>query len=268
VAAKRLAGRLGPDAAANVALIRQALAEAIAEVTPRSELESLRRLLLLNAVDADYVFDMHSADDALMHIYFGAARWPDGADLSADTGSRATLLAADSGGDPFDEIFGNVWAKLRRELGDAHPIPDACMSATLEYRGHADVADELASADAAALIRFLQRRGLVAGDPGPLPATLCEATELAAADTPRAPAGGVVVYKAPLGATVAAGQIVAEILDPLAEEPARRRVPVRSRTDGLLYQRKRTRLVRPGQVICRIAGTRRLAEEGAILLEP
>src|SRR5437660_164503 len=80
-------------------------------------------------IDADIVLDLHSADDALMHLYFGAARWPDGADLSAELGSVATLLAADSGGEPFDEVFGNIWAKLRALLGGDSPILDATMSA-------------------------------------------------------------------------------------------------------------------------------------------
>jgi predicted deacylase len=168
--AERVKGRLGTDAAGNVGLIRREWAALVAERTPSSELASLRQHLMSRALAADIVLDLHSADDALMHLYFGAARWPDGADLSAELGSVATLLAVDSGGEPFDEVFGNIWAKLRALLGNDSPIPDAIMSATVECRGHVDVSDELAAGDAQALLRFLMRRGVVAGDPGKLPA--------------------------------------------------------------------------------------------------
>jgi uncharacterized protein len=267
-AAARVKDRLGADGAANVRTIRAALVEIIAARQPASELQSLRRHLTLNAVDADFVLDLHSADEALLHLYFGAARWPDGADLSAEIGSRATLLAADSGGAPFDEVFGNIWAKLRHLIGDAHPIPDAAMSATIEYRGHDEVSDELAAADAAALMRFFTRRGLVAGDPGPLPAAQCAAAPLAAVETLRAPVAGFLVYKAALGDEVAAGDVIAEIVDPLAEDKSRARTPVRTATNGLLYQRKRLRHIRPGQSVARIAGTQILPSRTGKLLDP
>ncbi|MBV9523379.1 MAG: succinylglutamate desuccinylase/aspartoacylase family protein, partial [Alphaproteobacteria bacterium] len=267
-AAERLAGRLGADAAANVALIRRTLVEIATAHAPSSELESLRRHLIRNAIDADFVLDLHSADEALMHLYFGAARWPDGADLSAEIGSLATLLAAESGGDPFDEVFGNIWAKLRRLLGATHPIPDACMSATIEYRGHGDVSDALAAADAAALLRFLTRRGLLAGEAGPLPAARCEASPLTAVETLYAPAAGILVYKAELGARIDAGEVVAEIIDPLAADPAQARCPVEAAGGGLFYQRKRLRHIRPGQAFARIAGTRPLPIRTGRLLEP
>ncbi|HEX3498335.1 MAG TPA: succinylglutamate desuccinylase/aspartoacylase family protein [Stellaceae bacterium] len=266
--AERVKGRLGADAACNVALIRREWAALVAEPKPPSELASLRQLLMSRALAADIVLDLHSADDALLHLYFGAARWPDGADLSAELGSAATLLAADSGGEPFDEVFGNIWAKLRALLEDNNPIPDATMSATVEFRGHADVSDELAASDAQALLRFLMRRGVVVGDPGPLPAPRCEATPLDAVDILIAPVGGCLVYKVALGARLRRGDIVAEIVDPLAEDPARRRTAIRAATDGILYQRKLLRQVRPGQSCGKVAGTQPLASRQGVLLEP
>ena len=220
------------------------------------------------ALAADIVLDLHSADDALMHLYFGAARWPDGADLSAELGSVATLLAVDSGGEPFDEVFGNIWAKLRALLGNDSPIPDAIMSATVECRGHADVSDELAAGDAQALLRFLMRRGVVAGDPGKLPAPRCDATPLDAVDILTAPVGGCLVYKVALGASVRDGDIIAEVVDPLAEDPSRRRTAIRTTTDGILYQRKLLRQVRPGQSCGKVAGTKPLPSRQGVLLEP
>jgi predicted deacylase len=266
--AERVGDRLGADADVNIALIRREWAALVAAQQPSSELASLRRHLMSHALQADIVLDLHSADDALMHLYFGAARWPDGADLSAELGSAATLLAADSGGEPFDEVFSNIWAKLRGLLGTGKPIPDATMSATIELRGHADVSDELAAGDAQALLRFLMRRGVVAGDPGPLRTPRCEATPLDAVDILTTPVGGCLVYKVPLGARLRRGDVVAEIVDPLAEDPGRRRTPICTTTDGILYQRKLLRQIRPGQSCGKVAGTQPLPTRQGVLLEP
>ena len=266
--ADRIKGELGSDARQNLQIIRRTWAVLVSERPPSSELDSLRRHLMLHALDADIILDLHSADEAVLHIYMGSARWPDGADLSAELGSFATLLAADSGGEPFDEVFGNIWAKLRGLLGTSHPIPDAALSATIECRGHADVCDELAAADARAIMRFLMRRGVVSGDPGPLPEARCAGTPLEAVDTLIAPSGGCLVYKAALGTRVQSGDVVAEIVNPLAEQSTLRRVPIRSMTQGVFYQRKLLRQVRPGQSCGKIAGFDPLPSRRGILLEP
>ena len=268
IAADRLAGTLGADAAENVRTIRATLVALLGEQQPTTELASLRHILMREAIDADYVLDLHCDNDALLHLYLGEARWPDGADLSADLGSVATLLAADSGGTPFDETFSNLWAELRHRLGSQAPIPDACLAGTVEVRGQGDVSDELGAQDAAALLRFLQRRGLVAGDPGPLPAALCDGTPLSGVDALRAPVGGMVVYKVALGEQVTAGQVVAEIIDPLAEDPAAVRTPVKTIADGLFFARKIERLARPGQAIGKVAGSRPLPTRTGALLDP
>lgn len=268
VAADRLQAKLGSDAAENVRIIRAELVTLLDEQQPATELASLRHLLMREAIDADYVLDLHCDNDALLHLYLGEARWPDGADLSADLGSHATLLAAESGGTPFDETFSNLWAELRRRLGDEAPIPDACLAGTVEFRGQADVSDEMGAEDAAALLRFLMRRGLVAGDPGPLPAALCDGTPLSGVDALRAPVGGMIVYKVPLGARVTAGTVVAEIIDPLAEDPAAVRTPVKTIADGLFFARKIKRLARPGQAIGKVAGAVPLPTRTGALLDP
>jgi uncharacterized protein len=267
-AAQRLKGKLGPAPEENVAQIRAVCRALLTEMAPQGELAALRRLLMLQAVDADIVLDLHCDDDSLMHLYLGEARWPDGSDLSAELGSMGTLLAADSGGSTFDEVFSDFWAKLRALLGDAQPIPDATLAATVELRGAADVSDELAAADAAALLRFLMRRGAVAGDPGPLPPPKCAGTRLAAVDWLRAPVGGVLVYKFELGARVTKGDVIAEIVDPFADGPTTSRTKVRTITDGLLLSRRTRLMVRPGQAIGKIVGTVDLPTRKGALLDP
>ncbi len=266
--AERLKGKLGPDAAANAALIKATCREILSESKPLGDLPALRRLLMLNAVDADIVLDLHCDDDSLMHVYLGEARWPDGSDLAAELGCRGVMLADDSGGQSFDEIFSHFWAKLRAIMGNAEPIPDATLAATVELRGRADVSDELASQDAAALLRYMMRQGAVAGDPGPLPEAQCAGTRLAAVDWLRAPVAGLLVYKQKLGASVKKGDLIAEIVDPLADDPKSARTEVRTITDGLLLSRRTRLLARPGQGIGKIVGTVDLPTRTGALLDP
>src|SRR3546814_2653658 len=70
----------------------------LAAQQPGSELHSLRLALASLAADADVVLDLHCDDQALMHLFLIPAHWPAAADLAADLGCRAVLLAEDSGG--------------------------------------------------------------------------------------------------------------------------------------------------------------------------
>lgn len=264
--AERLAGRLGPDPAANVAAVRAVMAALIAGQRATTQASSLRLAMARLAFDADIVLDLHCDNEALAHLFLVPAHWPLAADLAAEIGSRAVLLAEDSGGRSFDEAFSTPWIKLA--AGDAaHPVPPACLAATVEYRGLADVSDELAEPDAAALVRFLQRRGVIAGDPGPLPPLQAVVAPLEAVDLIRAPAAGVIAYKRPLGAAVAAGEVIAELVDPVAEDPAAARRPIAAATDGLLISRRLDRLVRPGSTIAKVVGQRPLPHRTGLLLE-
>ena len=263
----RVAGKLGRDPARNIETVRAALREIAGELQPGNEFSSLRSALTRLAVDADIVLDMHCDDEALMHLYLIPQHWPEARDLSAEIGSRATLLAADSGGHAFDETFSTPWTRLAATVGPETPVPPACLAATIEYRGQADTGDEINRPDAQALFRFLQRRGLIAGDPGPLPKPLCDATSLDATEVLRSPVAGIVCYRRALGAQVAKGDVIAEILDPLAEDPSQARLPLAAGTDGFLMTRRQHKMVRPGNSIGKIVGTEPLASRQGYLLE-
>ncbi len=262
-----LDGKLSDEPEANVSVIRAAMNAALAAETPRDELHSLRLILARLAADADLVFDLHCDDEALMHLFLIPAHWPEGQDIAADLGCEAVLLAADSGGASFDETFSTPWTYLAEKYPD-HPIPAACLAGTVELRGQSDVEDTLAEADAAALFRVLQRRGMIAGDPGPAPEPRCDATRLDACEVLRAPASGVAAYAVDLGAQVREGDIVAWIVDPAAEDPANARLAVRAGTDGLILSRRDRRYVLPGMTLAKIVGTQTLPERlGGTLLE-
>ncbi|TPE52118.1 succinylglutamate desuccinylase/aspartoacylase family protein [Amaricoccus solimangrovi] len=258
----RLAGRLGADAAANVAIIRAAMAEALAGEEPLTEVAALRHALLTLSHDADFMLDLHADNAAEVHLYTGTPLWPDAADLAAGIGARAVLLAELSGGNPFDEAVGGPWWSLARAYPDA-AIPPACLSATLEMRSNDAVDGDLAQGDALALLDFLRRRGLVSGAAAELPRSLCDATPLEAMQQVTATAAGIVVYKAALGAMVADGDLIAEIVDPLGLTPP---AEIRARTAGVLFARHSQPYAWSGKIIAKIAGAEPLPERTGKLL--
>lgn len=263
-----IAGRLSGDGAANVDLIRAAMGDALDAMRPADEVACLRHTLLGLAFDADIALDLHCDSEAVLHLYLGTPLWPDAADLSAQIGSQATLLATVSGGVPFDEAVGGPWWALAERYPE-HPIPAACLSGTVEYRGRSDVDEAMAAQDADNLFRFLQRRGIVDGDPGPLPDARCAATPLDGVDMIRAPVGGVIAYAKKPGDAVAAGDVVAVIVDPMNSDFAASRTELRCRCDGILYGRTEDRLARPGKVVCKVAGNKSLPDRhaGALLTD-
>ncbi|NBC34209.1 MAG: succinylglutamate desuccinylase [Alphaproteobacteria bacterium] len=263
---ERVHDRLSEDPVPNIALIRKALAEAVQADQPRTEIGCLRHTLLRQAITADIVLDLHCDEEAPVHLYLGTPLWPDAQDLARQLGARAVLLAEVSGGEPFDEACSAPWWHLRALVDDRFPIPAACLAATVELRGMADVSDDLAEEDARNLFAFLQRRGAVAGDPGPLPPMQAEATPLAGVDMVAAPDSGILTYRVDLGAAVTAGQIIADITDPLAEDPAGARVPVATVTAGLLWSRAVQRFVRRGDILAKVAGSEPLPGKGRQLL--
>ncbi len=264
--AERVTDSLGDDADENVRRLRNAMLDAVAALTPKSELEDLRLTLMRLAVDADIALDLHCDLEALCYFFTSEASWPDLTDLAAELGARAVLLATRAGGNPFDEALSAPWIDLAERFA-GRPVPQGCHSATIELRGTADVGDALAADDAAALLRLLQRRGVVAGDPGPLPDLLCEATPLSGADSIAAPAAGIVALHKSPGDHVEAGDVVADIVDPTAADPAAARTPVVSRASGLLYSHVRDKLVRPGQTVANVAGPTPLPHRSGNLLE-
>lgn len=264
--AGRVAGALGADAAANVAAIRAAMAEEAAALPEASEIQGLRKALYTLAHDADYVLDLHADNEAEVHLYIGTPLWPDAADLAAEIDARAVLLAEVSGGHPFDEAISGPWWALARRFPQA-AIPPAGFACTVELRCNNTVDETIARDDANALLRFLKRRGVVEGAPGALPTLRAEATPLDGMQQLVAPMDGLVVYHARLGDRVEAGELVAEIVDPLAPPPEGR-VELRAEADGILFARHEQRWAWQGRIVGKIAGAAPLAERVGTTLLP
>ena len=246
-----LAGRLGLDAAANVAAIRAAARAAVARWEPQDATQVLKKTLLALAIDADVVLDLHCDNEALLHVYTGPALAERVKPLAALLGARAYLLSAGSGGEPFDEACGRLWWDLAAHFGPAFPIPPACAAVTVELRGEMDVCYEYAQQDAHALLQFLAREGVVDIPQAALPDPMCAATPLEAVEPLHAPQSGVLVFLKALGDEVKAGDAVADIVNPVTGDIA----TVRASRDGLLFASTAHRHLLRGMQVCKIAGT-------------
>jgi len=249
-AAARAEGRLTQDAGHNVALLRHELKTAVAAAPVETELQSLRRTLMGLSCDADIVLDLHCDAQAVMHLYTETPCWPECEALARYLGARVTLLAQDSGDNPFDEACSQVWWKWDRHFGGKFPIPQACLSVTVELRGTADVEHALASADAQNIIDFLAYRGFIAGDFPAMPTAVGDARPLAGSMPVKAATAGVLTFLRQPGEMVRAGDVLAHVIDPISNAVTELASPV----DGLMYARESVRFVSAGMKVARVAG--------------
>ncbi len=262
---EKITNRLSHDAEENVTIIRNHIREAIEETATEDDVDFLKKQLLTLAHDADIVLDLHCDNEALLHLYLGTPLWPDAADLAAYLGAEVTLLAMNSGDNPFDEACSRIWWDLA-SVFPGFPIPAACLSATVELRGAADTDPEVAQKDALNIIRFLQHRGFLGGLPPHVPPLKRDATPLTGVDYVSATTPGIVVYQKQLGEQVREGEIIAEIVDPLSEDSGNERHPVRSKADGILFTRNSDRFAYPGRILAKVSGTTPLRNESGNLL--
>lgn len=249
-----VSSRLTQDAERNVAIIREAIGEKLSAFRVTSEFSWLQRELCQLAYDADFVLDMHCDDDAVLHLYTMPQFWPDLADLAGDISAEACLLCDDSKSHCFDETFSLPWTNLVKRIGDKVPVPYACKTVTLEFRGQSDVSDHLAAADAAGLFRFLQRRGAVVGSAPEVSRTAIEVGMLDAADIVEAPAGGIIAYHVRPGDRVKKGDVIAHLIDPGANVSTGVRRAVTATVDGLVMSARRRKLVALGDYVVMIIG--------------
>lgn len=243
-------GRLGDDPHANIALVRQAMRESLAQLPPAaSQLQGLQRLLLTHACDADVVLDLHCDADAALHMYALPQHWPQWRSLAAHLNMRVGLLAEDSGGSSFDEACSLPWLRLARLFPDAQ-LPLACLATTLELGGQADTGKPEAQAHAEGILAFLAEQGLINGQ-WPAPAQdACEGVPFEGTQLLYAPHPGVITFLRPAGAWVEAGEPLFEVIDPLADRVS----TVCAGTSGVLFAIERLRYAQPGFWLAKIAG--------------
>lgn len=247
-----LAAQLGPDPERNKQLIRAAMHRALEAQTPATELESMRKVLMTLACDADVVLDLHCDYEAVMHMYVEQPMVEQMEPLARLLGASALLWARGSG--PlisFDEALSGPWWRLREHFADRAPVPLACASTTVELRGQTDVSDAFAAQDAEAIVAYLRHVGVLSGPAPALPEAQCAPTPLAGTECLHAPHPGVIVFAAEVGDVVHAGQVLAHVIDPLSGQET----AVCSAIEGLVYARHNLRWATTGMEICRLAGS-------------
>ncbi len=247
--AARVADRLGDDEATNTAIIRCALLDAVAELQPVNELDSLRQVLFTLAADAEVVLDLHCDSEALLHLYTGSPLWPLVEPLARYMGAAATLLEVTSGEYPFDEACSRTWWLLRQKF-PSQPIPLGCISVTVELRGYLDVSHAYATKDALAIIHYLTSMQLIDAELPALPPLLAAGTPLAGSETIVTPVSGVLSFLRELGESIQAGEAVADVTNPISGVTT----VLKATTDGILYARENRRFVHAGMGLCKIAG--------------
>lgn len=247
--------KLGQDALENVTIIREAVQAFIAQWTPGNELQSLRKQLVSLSFDADIVLDLHCDCEAALHLYTESPCWPTLEPLARLLGAEAVLLAKNSGGLSFDECLSGLWWQLGEKVAELRPempIPQACATTTVELRGEADVSHDWGRADAQAIFGYLQHAAVIAGIAPVLPPSRCDATPLAGSQTVKSPVPGIVVFAAQPGERLAVGDLVAEIIDPIANTV----YSARAEVAGVMYARLRDRYVLANDDLANIAGSK------------
>jgi predicted deacylase len=247
---KSLEGKLGSDAAANVALIREHARQSLAEWSPTTSGGQLKKILLSMAIDSDIMLDLHCDNEAVLHMYAGEPLADAVQPLATLMGAHAVLLARESGGEPFDEACSRLWWDLLDHFGPEVAIPPACAAITVELRGEHDVRYELARPDAAALLQYLAREGVLDIPVEPLPQALCVPTPLEAVEPLSAPHSGVLVFLKKLGDKVEAGEAVAEIVNPVTGQVT----AVRPTRSGVFFASTAHRHLLRGMHVCKVAG--------------
>jgi len=253
-----IAPLLGADEATNTTTIRQAMLAALDRHPPTTELDSLRHTLMRLACDADVALDLHCDFEAAVHLYTEPPCADKLMPLAALLGARAVLLANGSGSRCYDEALSGPWWQLPAllaqrhgaDFGQNHPIAQGCASTTVELRGQTDVTHAHAQADAQAIATYLVHLGVLAGPPPALPAMACEPTPLAGTEVLKAPCSGVLAYLRQPGDTIAAGDVVAEVIDPLTGHVT----PVVACVNGVLYARHIVRWATTGLDLGKVSG--------------
>ncbi|MGL4636656.1 MAG: succinylglutamate desuccinylase/aspartoacylase family protein [Beijerinckiaceae bacterium] len=244
-----IAAQLGDDPEWNSTCLQAALLLALENHRPLRPADHLKKQLLLQAVNADTVLDLHCDGEAAVHLYVQTSHAAAFRPLAAWLEARAMLTCEESGGHPFDEAITGPWVSVRKKHPQ-HPFPEGPIAATVELRGEADVSDELAAQDGRAVRNFLAHRGHLSILPDPLPELQCEPTPLAGSEALEAPLAGLIVYRHNIGDQIKTGDIVAEIVDPASGEAT----TVAARTSGVLFARAATRFASAGKRLGKIAG--------------
>src|SRR5262249_34909086 len=207
--------RIGADAEQNVELVRRELRRRIAALQPDSPTMVQRIALARRAYDADLVVDLHCDDEALSYMMAPDGLWDEAKRFASDVGVHSLQPSGQSSGAHcFDECFLEPWLALRTEFGARVPL--SCKAFTFEMGGVLDVDPKLSARYAQGFFRYLRGIGCIAGAAPRQRAN--GLNEFRAFEMLDSPAGGLLLYRQQLGDWVSPGDVLAEIVDPVASD--------------------------------------------------
>ncbi|WP_413282836.1 succinylglutamate desuccinylase/aspartoacylase family protein [Vibrio sp. MA40-2] len=240
--------KLSDDLEANKHLIRQEINNALEQWPVKTELHSLQKTLQSLSCDADVVLDLHCDFEAMLHIYSTYYSWPAIEPLARLMDCNVNLLADDTGGEPFDSSLDRVWQRLHNQFGNQ--VPQGAIGATIELRGQGDVTDDYADTDSSAILQYLQTLGILSGNDVQLPKDQAPSSDLSSVETPTTSQGGLLVLKVQPGQWVEAGQVFAEVINPITDQIELIKVT----QAGRVYSRTNRRTATAGMLVGNIAG--------------
>ena len=262
---EELSSKLGADIDDNLRQVRASLLDWVETLPQITALDQWRQCIIREACDADYVFDLHCDDDSLVHIFTIPQLAENMQQLANWTGAAATLLAEDSGGGSFDEVWPAIWLRLATEC-PGKPVPLPVVSCTLEYRGRFDTFDELNRRDAENLYGYFQEQGLIGGEPIGQKQEAPAPTDLRATEVLRAPQAGLLAYCVALGDWVEKGDRIADLIRLDGEAAFVERIPLLAGTSGRVISRRVTKYAWANASVSKIVGTEILESRSGYLL--
>lgn len=210
--------------------------------------EQLKRHLLHMASGADLMLDLHCDDESQLYAYLHEAYWPAAADLAESMGLEAVLLS-DGKSSAFEDAVTHVWE--HGPLGDRRHWADGRISLTMEFRGLADVDPVLGRMDAEGLYAFLQRRGVIAGEPIRHETFSGPVAGLDFVQMVNSPASGMVLFERDYGEVVERGDHLATIVTTPGDSTGDFKVDAPA--GGTIVTRVTRRFVRRGDNLMKIA---------------
>jgi len=240
--------KLTADKQANKQLIRSAMKTVLENWNVETEFQSQQKALQILSYDADVMLDLHCDFEAVLHLYSTYYSWEGIEPLARLLGSEINMLADDTGGNPFDCSVDMVWQRLNAEYGDT--VPQGCIGATVELRGQADVCHEYADQDSKGILHYLHTLGVVNCEFETIVDETAPSSDLGAVETLKSTQGGLVVLKAKVGEWIEAGQIFAEIINPITDHVEQ----VKVTQAGRVYSRTNRRTATAGMLLGNVAG--------------
>jgi predicted deacylase len=212
--------------------------------------EQLKRHLLHMASGSDLMLDLHCDDESQLYTYVHEAYWPTALDLAESMSLEAVLLS-DGNSSAFEDAVTHAWE--HGPLGGRKHWAEGRISITMEFRGLVDVDPVLGRMDAEGLYAFLQRRGVIKGEPIRREDFTGPVAGLDYVQMVNSPVSGMVLFEREYGEAVEKGDHLATIVT-TPGEPAGD-IKVLAPTEGTIVTRVTKRFVRRGDNLMKIASS-------------